>query len=124
MREDVENTSPWHCYSTPLSHVRNSSGNFKKKKKAKQPLRSLWNSHSYHCRICPTTALNMKRKTDDTNHSNGIQIAKKRILTEDTVLSRFRDGLFEPAELEKYTKSYANSTPYVRFIITVPGYVC
>jgi prolyl 3-hydroxylase /prolyl 3,4-dihydroxylase len=52
---------------------------------------------------------NMKRKTDDK--PDGPQSAKKRTLSDDTVLARFRDGLFEPAELEQYTQSYASSGP-------------
>lgn len=53
----------------------------------------------------------MKRKTEDSTHSNGRPEPKKRALTDATIKSRFREGLFEPAEVEKYTKSYANSGP-------------
>lgn len=53
----------------------------------------------------------MKRKTEDRNHANGLPGAKKRALTNDMVIARFREGLFEPAELDKYKKSYANSGP-------------
>jgi hypothetical protein len=53
----------------------------------------------------------MKRKTEDLDQSNGTPEAKKRALMSATVVSRFRDGLFAPAELDKYTKSYASSAP-------------
>jgi hypothetical protein len=55
----------------------------------------------------------MKRKTDSegANHSNGLPEAKKRALTDETAVARFRKGLFDAAELAKYTKSYANSAP-------------
>ncbi|KAL1964809.1 hypothetical protein VTN77DRAFT_6311 [Rasamsonia byssochlamydoides] len=61
----------------------------------------------------------MKRKTDsiDSNHANGLPGAKKRALTNEAVIARFREGLFEPAELEKYTKKYANSAPYKHGVI-------
>lgn len=55
----------------------------------------------------------MKRKTEDTQQSNGRHEAKKRALTDDAVISRFREGLFDPSELENYTKSYASSGPWV-----------
>lgn len=53
----------------------------------------------------------MKRKTDASHQSNGAHEAKKRALTDDAVVSRFRDGLFEPTELDNYTKAYATSAP-------------
>jgi hypothetical protein len=53
----------------------------------------------------------MKRKTNASHKSNGAHEAKKRALTDDSVVSRFRDGLFEPTELDNYTKSYATSAP-------------
>lgn len=53
----------------------------------------------------------MKRKTEETHQSNGRHEAKKRVLSDDAVISRFREGLFDTAELESYTKSYATSGP-------------
>lgn len=53
----------------------------------------------------------MKRKTDDSSQSNGGHEAKKRALTDDVAVSRFREGLFEPTELDTYTKAYAASAP-------------
>lgn len=57
----------------------------------------------------------MKRKTAGRDSLGGGSQpeAKKRALSKETVIERFREGLFEPAELEKYTKSYAESAPYV-----------
>ncbi|KAL2009466.1 hypothetical protein VTN00DRAFT_5273 [Thermoascus crustaceus] len=61
----------------------------------------------------------MKRKTagrDSLGGGNQPE-AKKRALSKETVIERFREGLFEPAELEKYTKSYAESAPYKHGVI-------
>lgn len=56
----------------------------------------------------------MKRKTETRESLDAnAQPEKKRALSNETVKARFRDGLFDPAELEKYTKSYAESAPYV-----------
>lgn len=52
----------------------------------------------------------MKRKTTDTN---GQPESKKRALSKEEAVSRFSDGLFDPALQQKYTKEYAQSTPYV-----------
>lgn len=56
----------------------------------------------------------MKRKTEtgESLDSNA-QPEKRRALSNETVKARFRDGLFDPAELEKYTTNYAESGPYV-----------
>lgn len=53
----------------------------------------------------------MKRKTSGTQEPNGHHEAKKRALSDDAVAARFREGLFDPAELDRYTKSYATSGP-------------
>lgn len=57
----------------------------------------------------------MKRKTgqDSVEAANGQPESKKRALSSEEAAARFRDGLFEPAELQKYTKQYAQSAPYV-----------
>lgn len=56
----------------------------------------------------------MKRKTETRESLDGnAQPEKKRALSNETVKARFRDGLFDPAELKKYTQSYAESAPYV-----------
>ncbi|KAH8692046.1 putative oxidoreductase [Talaromyces proteolyticus] len=61
----------------------------------------------------------MKRKTEDSSHqSNGDHGAKKRTLPDETVVSRFREGLFVPAELDKYTQAYATSAPYKHGVIS------
>lgn len=56
----------------------------------------------------------MKRKTqkdDDPTNGNGAPDTKRRVLSDEVVAGRFREGLFEPSELEKYTKNYAGSAP-------------
>ena len=53
----------------------------------------------------------MKRKTEEVHKVNGQNGAKKRVLSDDAVILRFREGLFDTAELESYTKSYATSGP-------------
>ncbi|EEA23514.1 putative component of NuA3 histone acetyltransferase complex [Talaromyces marneffei ATCC 18224] len=60
----------------------------------------------------------MKRKTEEAHQSNGRHEAKKRALSDDVAISRFREGLFDTAELEKYTKSYAASGPYKHGVIS------
>ena len=57
----------------------------------------------------------MKRKTDgeESLSANGQPELKKRALSSEEAVARFREGLFEPAELQKYTKEYAQSAPYV-----------
>lgn len=57
----------------------------------------------------------MKRKTDgeESRVANGQPESKKRALSSEEAAARFREGLFEPAELQKYTKQYAQSAPYV-----------
>jgi hypothetical protein len=68
---------------------------------------------------CPTFGLNtslltMKRKIDtldgDKDGSSDLRI-KRKAGTDETCLSRFRDGLFEASVLEQYRKSYMNSEP-------------
>ncbi|KAJ9394254.1 hypothetical protein DTO282F9_8821 [Paecilomyces variotii] len=60
----------------------------------------------------------MKRKTETRESLDAnAQPEKKRALSNETVKARFRDGLFDPAELEKYTKSYAESAPYKHGVI-------
>lgn len=55
-----------------------------------------------------STKLKMKRGPEDSNCEPE---AKRRELSDDTVLSRFRDGLFDGAVLDQFTKSYAASEP-------------
>lgn len=55
----------------------------------------------------------MKRKTTFTRNSldgNGQSDPKKRLLDE-TIKSRFRDGLLDRATLDQYKQSYAVSAP-------------
>lgn len=54
----------------------------------------------------------MKRKTESNGHANG-QPEKKRALSSEEAATRFRDGLFDGAEQQRYTKEYAQSAPYV-----------
>ncbi|KAK5697048.1 putative component of NuA3 histone acetyltransferase complex, partial [Elasticomyces elasticus] len=53
----------------------------------------------------------MKRKTESNGHANG-QPEKKRALSSEEAATRFRDGLFDGAEQQRYTKEYAQSAPY------------
>lgn len=55
----------------------------------------------------------MKRKTasEDSPVANGQPKTKKRALSNEEAAARFREGLFEPAELQRYTKEYAQSEP-------------
>lgn len=39
--------------------------------------------------------------------------SKKRALSSEEAAARFRDGLFDVAEQQKYTGEYAESSPYV-----------
>ncbi|OJJ46189.1 hypothetical protein ASPZODRAFT_67110 [Penicilliopsis zonata CBS 506.65] len=61
----------------------------------------------------------MKRKTDgrDSLDANGQPESKKRALSSEEVAARFREGLFDAAELRKYTKQYAGSSPYLHGVI-------
>lgn len=60
----------------------------------------------------------MKRKTDETgSNANGLPESKKRALSTEEAVSRFRDGLFDTAEQQKYTDEYAKSIPYVFFFL-------
>ena len=55
----------------------------------------------------------MKRKTETKEQANGQPDYKKRALSSEEAAARFRDGLFDSAEQQKYTKEYAQSAPYV-----------
>ncbi|RDW74581.1 oxidative DNA demethylase [Aspergillus mulundensis] len=61
----------------------------------------------------------MKRKTNssDSAGGNGQPDTKKRALSSEEVALRFRDGLFEPSVQQDYTKSYAESQPYLHGVI-------
>ncbi|KAF4238768.1 hypothetical protein CNMCM6457_009817 [Aspergillus fumigatiaffinis] len=61
----------------------------------------------------------MKRKTDtrEALNGNGQPESKKRALSNEEVAARFRDGLFEPSEQQKYTKAYVQSSPYKHGVI-------
>ncbi|OXV07853.1 hypothetical protein Egran_04382 [Elaphomyces granulatus] len=61
----------------------------------------------------------MKRKTDSRGQqsSNGLPQAKKRALSNDVAITRFREGLFDQTELEIFTKNYAESVPYKHGVI-------
>ncbi|KAL4952700.1 Oxoglutarate and iron-dependent oxygenase degradation C-term-domain-containing protein [Aspergillus filifer] len=61
----------------------------------------------------------MKRKTNgrDSVDGNGQPETKKRALSSEEVALRFRDGLFDPAVQQNYTKSYAQSQPYLHGVI-------
>lgn len=61
----------------------------------------------------------MKRKTAESEHAgaNGQPDSKKRALSSEEAVARFNDGLFDPALQQKYTKEYAQSSPYVLFAI-------
>lgn len=57
----------------------------------------------------------MKRKTDAraSLDGNSMPQSKKRALSSEEAVARFRDGLFDTAEQEKYTTEYTKSSPYV-----------
>lgn len=57
----------------------------------------------------------MKRKTDAraSLDGNAMPQSKKRALSSEEAAARFRDGLFDTAEQQKYTGEYAESSPYV-----------
>lgn len=57
----------------------------------------------------------MKRKTEERGSLDGhVQPeSKKRALSSEEAAARFRDGLFDTAEQQKYTSEYAKSSPYV-----------
>lgn len=59
----------------------------------------------------------MKRKTDSraSLDGNAMPQSKKRALSSEEAAARFRDGLFDTAEQEKYTADYAKSSPYVLY---------
>ena len=44
---------------------------------------------------------------------NAMPESKKRALSSEEAAARFRDGLFDVAEQQKYTGEYAKSSPYV-----------
>lgn len=77
----------------------------RKKKKKKSP--------SPQFNPSPSTILKMKRKTGrESQGTNGQPDSKKRALSHEEVATRFREGLFDSAELQKYTTAYAESKPY------------
>ncbi|PLN78816.1 Oxoglutarate and iron-dependent oxygenase degradation C-term-domain-containing protein [Aspergillus taichungensis] len=61
----------------------------------------------------------MKRKTNekDAREVVGQPDAKKRALSSEEAAARFRDGLFDPVEQQKYTDEYAKSAPYKHGVI-------
>ncbi|KAF7596140.1 hypothetical protein BBP40_003038 [Aspergillus hancockii] len=61
----------------------------------------------------------MKRKTEgrESLGGNGQPESKKRALSSEEVAARFRDGLFETSEQQKYTEQYAQSAPYKHGVI-------
>ncbi|CAG8069607.1 unnamed protein product [Penicillium salamii] len=48
---------------------------------------------------------------------NAMPESKKRALSSEEAASRFRDGLFDVAEQQKYTGEYAKSSPYLHGVI-------
>ncbi|KAJ5425056.1 hypothetical protein N7465_000126 [Penicillium sp. CMV-2018d] len=61
----------------------------------------------------------MKRKTDTraSLDGNSMPQSKKRALSSEEAAARFRDGLFDTAEQQKYTGEYAKSSPYLHGVI-------
>lgn len=55
----------------------------------------------------------MKRKNEErpSLDGNGLPNSKKRALSTEEAVSRFSDGLFDPAKQKNYTDSYAKSSP-------------
>lgn len=66
----------------------------------------------------------MKRKTNekDARDVSGQPDSKKRALSSEEAAARFRDGLFNPVEQQKYTDEYAQSAPYVLQSPRIEGY--
>ncbi|RAL13485.1 oxidative DNA demethylase [Aspergillus homomorphus CBS 101889] len=60
----------------------------------------------------------MKRKTDNSTNGKDQPETKKRALSSEEVAARFREGLFEPSEQQKYTEQYAQSAPYKHGVIS------
>ncbi|PYH47975.1 oxidative DNA demethylase [Aspergillus saccharolyticus JOP 1030-1] len=60
----------------------------------------------------------MKRKTQSSSSAKGQPETKKRALSSEEAAARFRDGLFEPSEQQKYTEQYAQSAPYKHGVIS------
>jgi hypothetical protein len=65
--------------------------------------------------VLALTTAKMKRKTEERGSFDGhVQPeSKKRALSSEEAATRFRDGLFDTAEQQKYTSEYAKSSPYV-----------
>lgn len=65
--------------------------------------------------VLALTTAKMKRKTEERGSLDGhVQPeSKKRALSSEEAATRFRDGLFDTAEQQKYTSEYAKSSPYV-----------
>jgi len=61
----------------------------------------------------------MKRKTEERGSldGNGLPESKKRALSTEEAVSRFSEGLFDPAKQQKYTDAYAKSSPYVHGLL-------
>ncbi|ODM21391.1 hypothetical protein SI65_02234 [Aspergillus cristatus] len=60
----------------------------------------------------------MKRKTGrESQGTDGQPDSKKRALSHEEAATRFREGLFDSAELQKYTTAYAESKPYLHGVI-------
>lgn len=55
----------------------------------------------------------MKRKIEDSAHSNGAPASKKRALSDVEAKQNFRDGLFDNTILKTYQTEYSISEPYV-----------
>lgn len=92
--------------SPQSSDARRISPPKKKKKKKVHPSNSIPQP--------PSTISKMKRKTGrESQGANGQPDSKKRALSNEEAATRFRDGLFDSAELQKYTTDYAKSKPYV-----------
>lgn len=78
------------------------------------PRENLRSDHTT-CALSTYNLSKMKRKTEERGSldANGLPESKKRALSSEEAVARFRDGLFDAAEEQQYTEAYAKSTPYV-----------
>lgn len=87
----------------------------RKKKKTSPKPNQAGNLSVFPSSQFPHITNNMKRKTEgrESLGGSGQPDSKRRALTSEEAAARFRDGLFEPSEQQKYTDQYAESAPYV-----------
>ena len=102
---DLHRTHPYLIPHNHLMPAEFSPPKGKKRKKVHLPNSTL--------KLPSSTISKMKRKTGrELQGANGQPDSKKRALSHEEAATRFREGLFDSAELQKYTTAYAESKPY------------